>query len=96
VFKKISYSQTQLELIRLIASGIYQFWKYWLRDRQPILSKLKFESRAEPNALSLTTSVSFVLVVLLLGLGSSVLTLLAELVYCGIQKFQTSSRVMKY
>jgi len=51
-----------------MASGIYQFWKYWLRDRKFIETKLRSENLAEPELLTLSSNVSFVYVIFIIVL----------------------------
>jgi len=77
VFVKSSYSQTRQVLIRFMNHGIYSFWKYWLRDRKYIVSKLKMENRP-PIPLSLGSNVFFVFVIIALGFIAAVLVLLFE------------------
>jgi len=93
-FLKITYSQLQAELIQLMTGGIYQFWKYWLRDRKYFESKLK-ESRdsPEPIPLSLRSSVSFMFVILLIGLVSASIAFLVESVYFDLVKLDIRQRV---
>jgi len=67
-FPRITYSQPYRELVQLMAGGIYQFWKYWIRDRKFIEAQLKDENLAEPEPLSLSSKVSFMYVVLIFGL----------------------------
>jgi len=64
--------------------GIYQFWKYWLRDRQYIESHLKEESTKPPEALSLSSNVFFVFVVLVIGLVTSTSAFTIENIVCYI------------
>jgi len=78
-FSKISYSQPHREFVQLMASGIYQFWKYWLRDRKSIEPKLKFDNTAQPDALALTSNVAFVFVILIIGLTASTSTFWIEI-----------------
>jgi len=62
-----------------MSSGIYQFWKYWLRDRNYIESQRRVESTALPEPLTLSSNVAFVFVILILGLASSVLGFCLEI-----------------
>jgi len=80
-FLKISYSQPKSELVRLMTSGIYQFWKYWLRDRQYLESKLREESRDSPDPLSLRYNISFIFVILIIGILMASSIFLAEHAY---------------
>jgi len=77
-FPKITYSQARAELVQLMASGIYQFWKYWIRDRPSIESKLKLESTAPPDRLSLQSNVTFVFLTGSFGLATALSVILAE------------------
>jgi len=54
-----------------MATGVYQFWKYWLRDRKYIEANLKAESNSSPNPLSLSSNAAFVFVILIIGLISA-------------------------
>jgi len=92
-FYKISYSQPRAELVQLMSSGIYQFWKYWLRDRNYIESQLKTESTAPPEPLSLSSNVAFVFIILIIGLGISILGFLFEV---GLYKFIDSDIYSKF
>jgi len=78
-FKWLTYSrvQSKIELVRLINAGIYQFWKYWLRDRKYIVSELKLVD-PPPEPLSLGSNVFFVFVILIIGLVTSALVSLLE------------------
>jgi len=75
---KISYSQPMIELTQMTTSGIYQFWKYWLRDRQYKEAKLRDENLASPHPLSLSSNVFFIFVILIIGLVASVISSLLE------------------
>jgi len=73
-------------LVRLMASGIYQFWKYWLRDRKYIESKLRTESTALPDPLTLRSNVAFVFVIPIIGLSASVAALCMEFLFRAFEK----------
>jgi len=90
---KITYSQQGIELVRLMTSGVCQFWKYWLRDRQHIESKLK-ASTAPPEPLSLSSNVSFIFVVLALGLAVAVVGFIIEFSFRTYRKYNLS-QIMK-
>jgi len=68
-FSTASYSQPRAELVQLMATGIYQFWKYWLHDSRYIVSRQKFEENANPLAISMSSNVTFVFVILVFGLA---------------------------
>jgi len=52
-FLRCSYSQPRAKLVRLTASGIYEFWKYWLRERKYLESEVKEENLDSPDPLGL-------------------------------------------
>jgi len=64
-----------------MAAGIYQFWKYWLRDRKYIVLKLKVEQNAKPVAISMISNVDFTFVILILGLGLSLILFMIMIEY---------------
>ena len=78
----------RVELVRLISTGIYQFWRYWLRDRQYIVAKLKYEHNARPMPLSLGSNAAFVFVILSLGLSVSIVVLLTEKFVLWFQNYE--------
>jgi len=79
----------QIELIQLIASGIYQFWKYWLRDRNYLESKLKLDLNPPVvEALSLSSSVTFVYVILVFGLFSATMSFFVEIIHVKIKHYR--------
>jgi len=80
-------NQKQTELIQLIASGIYQFWKYWLRDRKYIESKLKHDLNNSVEALSLNSNVTFVYVILVFGLLSATMCFVIEIMRIKIKSY---------
>jgi len=82
-YKELHYknNQRQIELIRLISSGIYQFWKYWLRDRKYIELKLKHDLNDVVEALSLSSCVTFVYVVLVFGLLGATTGFFVEIIH---------------
>jgi len=92
LFPKISYSQPRAELVQLMASGIYQFWRYWLRDRTPMEFKLTYEDTVMPEPLSLNSNVAFVFVILILGVGMGLCGFLAEMVYHGFSRVRLIDR----
>ena len=62
----MSYSQSHFELVQLMSSGIYEFWKYWVRDRKYYEAKVIEEnSSASPEPLSLMSNVFFVFIILI-------------------------------
>jgi len=71
IFPKVYYGQPQIEMVRLMTSGIYQFWKYWLHDRKYIETQLKENSAVQPQPLSLSSNLAFVFIILVFGLGTS-------------------------
>jgi len=87
VFPRITYSYPRHELVQLMASGIYQFWKYWLRDRKFIETQLKNENLAEPEPLALSSKVSFMYIVLIIGLLMAGTIFLTEHVHFRIKGF---------
>jgi len=96
-FPMISYSQARDELVRLMGSGIYQFWKYWNRDRYYILMKLKHKISSEsPNTISLSSNAAFVLVILCLGLATSVMFHVAENTYYYYYKYSCQTQVVRF
>jgi len=78
LFDRISFNEMQFQLTQLQASGIYQFWKYWLRGRQFELPKLKHSD--DPVPLTLDANIFFVFVAFMLGLGLGVVLALIEIV----------------
>jgi len=71
-----------------MSSGIYQFWKYYLlRDRKDVESKLEYECTAQPEALTLSSNVPFIFVVLILGLVASVSAFTAENLVYAFKKY---------
>jgi len=93
MFNKISYGQPEAELVQLMASGIYQFWKYWLRDRKYLEFKLKADSTAPPEPLSLSSNVAFVFVVLIIGLTTSCFVFSTETSVYSFMQFDIPSRI---
>jgi len=87
LFTKISYSQTKTELVQLMSSGIYQFWKYWIRDRKVVEAKLKEEATAFPGPLALKSNVSFTFVLLIFGFLIASSVFVAEIFCYGIRKY---------
>jgi len=89
-FRRVTYSQSQsqIELIRLMTSGIYQFWKYWIRDREYIESELKLMD-PPPVALSLGSNVFFIFIILIIGLIVSAFAFLAENMVRRLVRFST-------
>jgi len=77
-FHKYSYNHARAELILFVSRGIYQFWKYWFRDRKYVESKLLYESTVQPEALTRSTNVAFIFVVLVFGQVVSVSVFTAE------------------
>jgi len=92
-FLKISYSQPRTQLIQLMNSGIYQFWKYWLRDRTFLESKRKTDAHDSPDPLSLRSCASFMFIVLSIGLVTAAPLFLAEHAYCRLTKYSIRHRV---
>jgi len=84
-FLRISFSQPRFELVQLMQSGVYQFWKYWLRDRKYLESKLKDEHKASPKPLTLSSNATFVFVILIIGLLISVGTFFGEILYMSLK-----------
>jgi len=80
-FLKYSYSQPKIELVRLMSSGIYRFWKYWIRDRKYIEFKLREEQSSTPKTLSISSNLGFVFVPLSFGLITSSMVHLLERVH---------------
>jgi len=60
-------NQCRERLISFVMSGIYQFWKYWLRDRKYIESELQLLNPL-PIPLSLRSNIFIVFVILPFGL----------------------------
>jgi len=89
-FERFSYNQLPIELVQLMASGIYQFWKFWIRDRPYIVSQLKEEANASPERLSLTSNLSFVFVVLIIGLLTSLTAFITESLNNELKKYNLS------
>jgi len=86
-FPKITYCQPQIELVELMTTGIYQFWKYWIRDRKYIESKLKDESSDQLKPLSLNSNIPLVFVILTFGLGVSLFVLTVENIRNRLSKY---------
>jgi len=78
-FSEITYSQPYIELVQLMAAGIYQFWRYWIRDRKLYLQTMK-EETTPPQPLSIRSSTCFIFIILTLGLVVSVAIFLSEFV----------------
>jgi len=93
-FTRISYSQPKFELDQLMCSGIYHFWKYWIRDGKSIVENLKKESNDSPDPLSLESNVAFIFVILIIGLLISTTVFLVEIISNGFKQisFQDSMR----
>jgi len=81
LFPTLSYDQEHHDLTRIVTCGIYQFWKYWLRDRKFIEFKVRDEDLASPEPLSLHSNVAFMFVILILGLSTSAIYFLSENLY---------------
>jgi len=93
IFQRYSYNQPQTELVQLMTTGIYQFWKYWLRDRRYTAAKLRLEVIASsPQPLSLSSNVAFIFVILCLGLGMSIPVFMAKFLHLVLKRhnFQDS------
>jgi len=91
-FLRISFSQPQFELVLLMERGVYQFWKYWLRDRKYLESKLKDEHKASPEPLTLSSNATFVFVMLIIGLLISVGSFFGEILYNIFSKLHIKSK----
>jgi hypothetical protein len=81
LFPTLSYDQEHHDLTRMVIGGIYQVWKYWLRDRKFLEFKVKDEDLASPEPLSLHSNVAFMFVILILGLSTSAIYFLSENLY---------------
>jgi len=77
MFQKSNSRQYRQKLINLMMTGIYSFWKYWLRDRKYIEAELKLMN-SPPTPLSLSSNVFFVFVILIFGLVLATIGFLIE------------------
>jgi len=93
LFRKFNYNQPKTELVQLMASGIYHFWKYWLRDRKFSVSKLKEKHTALPHPLSLGSNLAFVFIIYVLGLAVSSTALLVENLFIVMHKHAILRRI---
>jgi len=91
MFSKISYSQSHFELTQLMASGIYNYWKYWLRDRTYLEAKLRKDD--SPVPLSLRSNVFFVFVILIIGLSATTFTFVLETLIHKFKKYHVRVRL---
>jgi len=92
-FLQISYNQPRVELVQLMAAGIYQFWRYWLRDRKHFETELKEAAQDSSYPLSLRSNASFMFVVLCIGLGTAVCIFLTENTYFRLKNYKIRQRV---
>jgi len=86
-FSRIPHSQPYFRLVQLIASGIYDHWKYWLRERKGLKDSISDYLRGtEPVALSRKSNVFFVFYLLPFGYMISLIVLFTELLYLIIKR----------
>jgi len=83
-------------MVKLISGGIYQFWRYWIRDRKFIESKLKAEDTTETEPLSLGSNVTFIFIVLIIGLVTASVEFVAEVLIHGFCKYNVLTRIKMF